>query len=191
MVELSPDRDWCSSRGQTTTEYLMVAGLMASVIVTVVVLYYWHDVKQPSQTMARCVGDAVRGSLAPRCGADSAVRPATPSPTASRNEPPVPASVPPPAAAPVVVHLICDTPDGPGSCFVSAIDPAGGTVSWREKPGFAIVGCPRMCWSPGEGDWPNGRWIRYDGRLPADERTVEACTSAGVCTTVQLGPGSI
>ena len=92
MGQIPSGHDWRSSRGQTTSEYLMVAGLMAAVIVTVVVLFYWHDVKQPSQTMARCVGDAVRGSLAPRCGDRGAGRPSTPAATASGNVAPVPPS---------------------------------------------------------------------------------------------------
>jgi Flp pilus assembly pilin Flp len=49
-------------RGQTPTEYLMIVGLMAVVIVIVFVYFYWSNVKQSAQTWTNNVKQSVNGS---------------------------------------------------------------------------------------------------------------------------------
>jgi Flp pilus assembly pilin Flp len=48
-------------KGQTPTEYLMIVGLMAAVIVLVFVTFYWKEVKQSSQEWVKQVKDAIVG----------------------------------------------------------------------------------------------------------------------------------
>lgn len=48
-------------RGQTPTEYLMIVGLMAAVIVLVFVTFYWKEVKASSQAWVKQVKDAIVG----------------------------------------------------------------------------------------------------------------------------------
>lgn len=48
-------------KGQTPTEYLMIVGLMAAVIVLVFVTFYWKEVKQSAQEWVKQVKDAIVG----------------------------------------------------------------------------------------------------------------------------------
>ncbi len=48
--------------GQTPTEYLMIVGLMAAVIVLVFVTFYWTNVKTAAKTWVGKVKDAVLGT---------------------------------------------------------------------------------------------------------------------------------
>lgn len=48
-------------RGQTPTEYLMIVGLMAAVIVLVFVTFYWKEVKSSAQSWVKAVKDAIVG----------------------------------------------------------------------------------------------------------------------------------
>jgi len=48
-------------RGQTPTEYLMIVGLMAVVIVTVFVIFYWSNVKDAAQKWVQNVKESVLG----------------------------------------------------------------------------------------------------------------------------------
>lgn len=48
-------------KGQTPTEYLMIVGLMAAVIVLVFVTFYWKEVKASSQSWVQQVKDAIVG----------------------------------------------------------------------------------------------------------------------------------
>lgn len=48
-------------KGQTPTEYLMIVGLMAAVIVLVFVTFYWKEVKTSSQEWVKQVKDAIVG----------------------------------------------------------------------------------------------------------------------------------
>jgi Flp pilus assembly pilin Flp len=48
-------------KGQTPTEYLMIVGLMAAVIVLVFVTFYWKEVKASSQAWVQQVKDAIVG----------------------------------------------------------------------------------------------------------------------------------
>ena len=48
--------------GQTPTEYLMIVGLMAVVIITVFVIFYWKQVKSSAQTWVNNVKQAVTGT---------------------------------------------------------------------------------------------------------------------------------
>jgi Flp pilus assembly pilin Flp len=48
-------------RGQTPTEYLMIVGLMAVVIITVFVFYYWSNVKTAAQSWVSNVKQSVLG----------------------------------------------------------------------------------------------------------------------------------
>lgn len=48
-------------RGQTPTEYLMIVGLMAVVIITVFVFYYWSNVKSAAQSWVSNVKQSVLG----------------------------------------------------------------------------------------------------------------------------------
>lgn len=48
--------------GQTPTEYLMIVGLMAVVIITVFVLFYWKQVKASAQSWVNNVKQAVVGT---------------------------------------------------------------------------------------------------------------------------------
>lgn len=49
-------------RGQTPTEYLMIVGLMAVVIITVFVFFYWNNVKSAAQKWVNNVKQSVLGS---------------------------------------------------------------------------------------------------------------------------------
>ena len=49
------------ARGQTPTEYLMIVGLMAVVIVVVFVAYYWTNVKTAASTWVSNVQQSVTG----------------------------------------------------------------------------------------------------------------------------------
>jgi Flp pilus assembly pilin Flp len=48
-------------RGQTPTEYLMIVGLMAAVIVLVFVTFYLDQVKGAAQTWVKAVKEAILG----------------------------------------------------------------------------------------------------------------------------------
>ncbi|MEY4095285.1 MAG: hypothetical protein RLZZ53_2484 [Acidobacteriota bacterium] len=48
-------------RGQTPTEYLMIVGLMAAVIVLVFVTFYWDEVKVSAQEWVKKVKEAIVG----------------------------------------------------------------------------------------------------------------------------------
>jgi len=48
-------------KGQTPTEYLMIVGLMAAVIVLVFVTFYWKEVKASTQEWVKQVKDAIVG----------------------------------------------------------------------------------------------------------------------------------
>jgi len=48
-------------KGQTPTEYLMIVGLMAAVIVLVFVTFYWKEVKASTQEWVQQVKDAIVG----------------------------------------------------------------------------------------------------------------------------------
>jgi Flp pilus assembly pilin Flp len=50
-----------NERGQTPTEYLMIVGLMAVVIITVFVFYYWSNVKTAAQSWVSNVKQSVLG----------------------------------------------------------------------------------------------------------------------------------
>jgi Flp pilus assembly pilin Flp len=45
--------------GQTPTEYLMIVGFMAAVIVAVFVIFYWEKVKEAAGTWSQKVQDTV------------------------------------------------------------------------------------------------------------------------------------
>ena len=49
-------------KGQTPTEYLMIVGLMAAVIVLVFVTFYWGQVKGAAQTWVKAVKEAILGT---------------------------------------------------------------------------------------------------------------------------------
>jgi Flp pilus assembly pilin Flp len=49
-------------RGQTPTEYLMIVGLMAAVIIVVFMMFYWQNVRTVAQTWLTNVRQAVSGS---------------------------------------------------------------------------------------------------------------------------------
>ncbi|MEP7116822.1 MAG: hypothetical protein ABI880_04540 [Acidobacteriota bacterium] len=48
-------------RGQTPTEYLMIVGLIAAVIVLVFVTFYWGQVKGAAQSWVKAVKEAILG----------------------------------------------------------------------------------------------------------------------------------
>jgi Flp pilus assembly pilin Flp len=48
-------------RGQTPTEYLMIVGFMAVVIVVVFLIWYWNNVKNEAQTWSKNVQNAIKG----------------------------------------------------------------------------------------------------------------------------------
>jgi hypothetical protein len=47
--------------GQTPTEYLMIVGLMAAVIVLVFATWYWDEVKEAAKTWTKNVSETVMG----------------------------------------------------------------------------------------------------------------------------------
>ena len=47
--------------GQTPTEYLMIVGFMAVVIVVVFLVWYWNNVKSDAQQWSKNVQNAVKG----------------------------------------------------------------------------------------------------------------------------------
>jgi len=49
-------------RGQTPTEYLMIVGLMAAVIIVVFMMFYWQNVRTVAQTWLNNVRTAVSGN---------------------------------------------------------------------------------------------------------------------------------
>ena len=49
-------------KGQTPTEYLMIVGLMAAVIVLVFVTFYWGQVKVAAKSWVKAVKDAILGT---------------------------------------------------------------------------------------------------------------------------------
>jgi Flp pilus assembly pilin Flp len=49
------------SRGQTPTEYLMIVGLMAVVIITVFVIFYWNSVRGNAKNWVKNVQQSVEG----------------------------------------------------------------------------------------------------------------------------------
>ena len=54
-----PIRD---ERGQTPTEYLMIVGLMAAVILIAFVTFFWNTIKQGAGQWANKVNNAIIGS---------------------------------------------------------------------------------------------------------------------------------
>ncbi len=48
-------------KGQTPTEYLMIVGLMAVVIIIVFVVFYWNNVKGAAKTWTNNVKQSVTG----------------------------------------------------------------------------------------------------------------------------------
>jgi Flp pilus assembly pilin Flp len=48
-------------RGQTPTEYLMIVGFMAVVIVVVFLLWYWNNVKDTAKEWSKNVQNAIKG----------------------------------------------------------------------------------------------------------------------------------
>jgi Flp pilus assembly pilin Flp len=56
------DRVAKGETGQTPTEYLMIVGLMAAVIVLVFVTFYWQQVKTAAQSWVAKVSSAILGS---------------------------------------------------------------------------------------------------------------------------------
>ena len=48
-------------RGQTPTEYLMIVGFMAVVIVVVFLIWYWNNVKTEAQSWSKNVQNAIKG----------------------------------------------------------------------------------------------------------------------------------
>jgi Flp pilus assembly pilin Flp len=48
--------------GQTPTEYLMIVGLMAAVIVLVFVTFYWGNVKKAAGDWVQKVRDSIMGT---------------------------------------------------------------------------------------------------------------------------------
>ena len=70
MTRLSETRDRTKTaltrlargeRGQTPTEYLMIVGFMAVVIVVVFLIWYWNNVKSEAQTWYNNVKNAIKG----------------------------------------------------------------------------------------------------------------------------------
>ena len=49
-------------KGQTPTEYLMIVGLMATVIVLVFVTYFWGNIKTAASTWSIKAKDAISGA---------------------------------------------------------------------------------------------------------------------------------
>jgi Flp pilus assembly pilin Flp len=49
-------------RGQTSTEYLMIVGLMAAVILLAFVTFFWDTVKAAASEWAGKVADAISGN---------------------------------------------------------------------------------------------------------------------------------
>jgi len=49
-------------RGQTPTEYLMIVGLMAAVIVLVFVTFYWTNVKTAAKSWVDKVKESILGT---------------------------------------------------------------------------------------------------------------------------------
>ena len=49
-------------KGQTPTEYLMIVGLMAAVIVLVFVTFYWDQVKVAAKEWVQKVKESITGS---------------------------------------------------------------------------------------------------------------------------------
>lgn len=48
-------------KGQTPTEYLMIVGLMAAVIVMVFTVYFWPQVKTAAETWVTKVKESITG----------------------------------------------------------------------------------------------------------------------------------
>ena len=48
-------------RGQTSTEYLMIVGIMAAVILLAFVTFFWGTIRDAASTWATKVADAIRG----------------------------------------------------------------------------------------------------------------------------------
>ena len=48
--------------GQTPTEYLMIVGIMAAVILIAFILFFWDKVKPPAETWSNKASDAVSAS---------------------------------------------------------------------------------------------------------------------------------
>jgi Flp pilus assembly pilin Flp len=48
-------------RGQTPTEYLMIVGFMAVVIVVVFLIWYWNNVKDSAKAWSKNVQNAIKG----------------------------------------------------------------------------------------------------------------------------------
>ena len=54
-------RTIADEKGQTPTEYLMIVGLMAAVVVLVFATWYWDNVKQAAQDWSKKVKETVMG----------------------------------------------------------------------------------------------------------------------------------
>jgi Flp pilus assembly pilin Flp len=48
--------------GQTSTEYLMIVGLMAAVILLAFVTFFWGTIRSAAQSWSGKVGDAIEGN---------------------------------------------------------------------------------------------------------------------------------
>ena len=48
-------------KGQTPTEYLMIVGFMAVVIVVVFLIWYWNNVKDSAKAWSKNVQNAIKG----------------------------------------------------------------------------------------------------------------------------------
>lgn len=57
----SLQRKVADEKGQTPTEYLMIVGLMAAVIVLVFVTFYWEQVKGAAKEWVQKVKEAITG----------------------------------------------------------------------------------------------------------------------------------
>jgi Flp pilus assembly pilin Flp len=49
------------ARGETPTEYLMIVGFMAVVIVVVFLIWYWNNVKDSAKAWSKNVQNAIKG----------------------------------------------------------------------------------------------------------------------------------
>lgn len=50
-----------NERGQTPTEYLMIVGLMAAVIIIAFTVYFWPTIQKSAQNWSKTVSDAIVG----------------------------------------------------------------------------------------------------------------------------------
>lgn len=60
-VQSRAQKALADEKGQTPTEYLMIVGLMAAVVVLVFATWYWDNVKQAAQDWSKKVKETVMG----------------------------------------------------------------------------------------------------------------------------------